>query len=137
MTAWTPEDRLYGLPDAEWLEDDISTVWETYLDGDDEYDGPWIVEEWSTHPPSYHLPSARRVIDHIEEWAADNEVTCEGDYFNLTDTDILTAAQNLLDVIASKVTWRQSNELIATHTITLVDDEPHVDGEPMYRKVTP
>ena len=128
-------DRLYGLPGAEDLRDDPAAVWESQCDGDGT-DGPWIIEEWTVHPQGYGLPPAAFVIDNVVEYLAEAEGGWEGaDYEAIANhPDVKAGAEALLDAVRRKVTWHMADRMVAEHTVTMVGDEPYMDGEPMYGK---
>ena len=138
-------DRLYCLPGAETCYDDIATVWELDIEPFvDEHDDRTtrLVEEWTVHPPRYHLdittPPATLLELILERVHDGGELTMDGepgDWFNAKNPGLLAAAEALLDAIASTVTRRQCADLVATHVVDWSDPEnPTVDGEPMYRK---
>lgn len=132
--------RLYGSEDAEVLFFDIADVYETDIEPwVDEHDRrPRTIEEYTVHPAEYHLPAADDIVEHVIEWIADNDVT-EG-VFDGWETaskheDVQQAFRDALNLLASKVTGRMADKLVATHTITWDDHgAPLVDGEPLYRK---
>ena len=132
-------DRLFGVPDAENLHFDLASAYESEIEPwiEDGGRAPGVIEEWTVHPPEYHLPSAERIAEDIIENAADD--TTEG-YYDATahiwkEADVLAAAEALRQVIASHITYRMADKKVAEHQITWDDEgEPLVDGQPMYVK---
>lgn len=126
-------DRLFGLPHAEVLHFDAATVYESEIDGQMEQDHPVEIEEWTVHPPRYHLPQVDRLLGWVEECAAeDGEI---GEWFDVSfqsDTTMAAAAA-LLDTIASEITWRMADSKVASHWLTWDEaGEPLLDGKPLY-----
>lgn len=132
------DERLWGLRGAEVLYTDAATLYETDIEPHDEGDGPWEVEEWDVHEPSTHFPPPDRVLDTIVEWVAEcgevDEEFADRVENVAVHPEVVAATQALLELIASKTGYRMAKNRIATHTITLVDGEPHLDGEPIYGK---
>lgn len=136
-------ERLYGLPGAEHMYFDEAEVYETdiepYLDGHDRR--PRIIEEWTVHPPTVHLPKAEHIVESVIEWACDNAEVDEGWSDKApepTDPKMLAAAEALREAIAEKVTYRMANKKVAEHVVTWADDdedmsEPLIGGERLYR----
>lgn len=133
--AMTDRSKLYGLPGAEEMYFDPAEVVQRWLD--DRYDDApldFVIEEWSVHPTQHHLPSARALLEWIEEWAIDCGEVGEG--WELPPDDSLdVAADALLEVIAHKITWRMANEKLRELHVTASDDpaNPLLDGEPVWR----
>lgn len=154
------DERLYGLPSDEHLEFDPATVYEheSWLNAQDDtweerestdplvpgYMEPvpppgfsFVIEEWSVAPPRRHLPAADRVLDYICEWVSDNGEIDEDGYdawsSHADDPDVVAAFDAALDLLASKITYRMADKLVATHVVTFdAAGEPLLDGEPMY-----
>jgi hypothetical protein len=134
-------DRLYGLAIAsDGLFDSPAGVYEAdiepYLGFLLERQSPAMaIDEWTVHPPSYHLPTADAVAEHVYEHACDMEMSedCDEEYRRVSqDPDVLAAFQSALDLMASKVTYRMADKLVATHTLTwTADGAPLLDGEPL------
>lgn len=131
------DQTLFGLPGAEQLYSDAAELWETELDGqDDEPEGGWIVEEWTSRPPRWHMPSAEYVVEHVLEYIAEAEV----DEYGYDSWEIASRPDEIEAVLvawAGRVTYRMADKCIATHRITMVGDDPYLDGEPMYVPVKP
>lgn len=135
-------DRLYGIRDAEELHDSIVDAYELHVEPSYEpEDGPCVIEEWTVHPPRYHLPSA----PEIAAWLVD-EAELNGDLTDeagetlrrqLRHPEILTAADALLEALAARMTYRMADEMVAEHDVTFdADGKPMVDGKPLYVPTT-
>lgn len=131
--------RLFGIPGAEQMQTELAETYELHIDGEvDEHDRrPRIIEEWSVRPPAAHFRSPADIIDWLLEDAADDG----GEDFydqaqHLTrDPKVLAAAEQLVDLLASRITYFTADTRLAEHTITWDDDgEPLVDGQPLYRR---
>jgi len=98
-------EHLYGLQFAEDLHFDPADVVQQWLDQSDEDEVPdFIIEEWSVHPPRYHLPSTERLLEWIAEWSVENGEVAEG--FEPRDgmgEAAKEASEALLDIIASGI----------------------------------
>ena len=133
-------DKLYGLPFAEVLYFDPAEVVEKWLAvHDDDEPRYFEIEEWSVHPPIYHMPSVDSLLEWIGEWVMDNGEVCEDapDWWDraLGDGEVGKTAEALLTLIASKVTGRMANKLLRTLQVTPSDDpeNPLIDGDPTWR----
>lgn len=125
------DEHLFGLPGAESLHGSVAEVWESELDGQDEDDYPFEVEEWTIRPVRSHFPTADVLIEYIaERWLADE--TDEYFYEHALDHAPTELAEEFLLTWAKAIHYRMADKLVATHIITLVDDEPHCNGEPIY-----
>lgn len=128
------EQRLYGVPDAEELYFDVQPAIEAGLCWSDPEDSdPELVqiEEWTVHPPRHHLPSAKWVLEDILERTLDvGELTSDGHYFDTGDAELLAAAEQLLDAIAAKVTWRQADRMVSrrNYIVRSFDDFEAIDA---------
>ena len=137
------DERLYGAPDAEILYDDWADAADAALGWCDPSNGdPVTIEEWTVHPPSYHLPSAARVVEWVDEQVVlDGEISepVYDDWESAsTHPDVIAAFQAALDVMASKVSGRMANEKVATHEVTWdADGNPLLDGEPLHPPAPP
>lgn len=128
------DKRLYGRPGDENLEVDIDEFVQNWLDqkwGDEE---TTKFIEFSVYPSRHHLPTVTELLESLDEWVAMyGEVT---ENFELgggqVDTD---AAELFLDTVAGNITFLMANETLATHTITVVDFQPYLDGEPWGNKL--
>lgn len=142
MTNETPatDSRLFGVPGAEILYTTIVGCYEACVDvygEDDKHRAAHTIEEWTVRQPKSHLPSALGLVEWIGEHAAVNDTSEEwSDDFadNASrDPDVLAAADALLRLIASKISYRMADKRIAVHTVTWNDDlEPLVDGESLH-----
>ena len=129
-------DRLYGRPGAEQLHDDPAGVWENDIepDGDVRDDG-WIVEEWTVRSPRTHLPSADWVVEHIMDyWLAENAELDEYGFDAFDNAAKESEMEPVLQAWADRIQYRMADTFVSNHIVTLVDGEPHLDGEPMYVK---
>lgn len=147
VQALHSEQRLYGLPESEDLYFDPASVYESecepFIDPIEEREAgrSFTIEEWTVHPPQEHLPKVGHVLDFIAEWPDEWGEVSEGYSEHLgkamDNDDVRAAVQALIDVIASKVTYRMAAEQVATHKVTWDDEgEPLLDGERMYRPST-
>lgn len=127
-------DRLYGRPGAEYLYDDLATVYEEADWG--ERPDRVEIEEWTVTEPIEHLPNATTALEYLAECACDElveHVWCTWETA-ATDPDVVAAMQATLELLASKVTGRMASKHVATHTITFDDEgEPILNGERLYR----
>ena len=135
-------DRLYGTPDAEYLDLDLASAyerWEADLILDDGEPRPdCTIEEWTTAPVTVPANAVATVVEELCERMADDGD--EGYYDSWMDAanhdDVRLAFQAAADLLASKVTYRMADRLVATHGITHDDEgEPMLNGERLYRKV--
>lgn len=116
-------DHLFSTDDENMFID----IDEWFESRGDLYDQGDIVDidEWSTHPPTAHLPIPEMILDWMIEQGADNE-TDEGWYEQAArvehNEDVLTKAQELIDDIADRITYRMADNLLATHRIRITDD---------------
>ena len=99
-------------------------------------EGPVEVEEFDVHPPRYHLDLVippEGLLEHIREEVEDYGEISESPrpWFDIGDPELLAAADQLLELIASKVTWKQARNLLATHTVA------NVDGGYVVTSITP
>jgi len=112
-------DRLYGLPDAEYLHGDIGDVIDEIDQIEDPADGPWTITGWTVRSPIDGVPSAEWIVDLVAEHTAENGDFIE-DPFNGAemhkDAEVLEAAQRLREVIASKIAWHMVDKLVETWT---------------------
>lgn len=127
------DHTLFGRPGAEQLYAEAVEVWECELDGRDDEppEGGWEIEEWTVMPPRMHLPSAEYVIDKIMEFTAEAE-TDEGCYDAFDNAARSAEVEEMLTAWASRVSYRMADKCIATHRITMVGDDPYLDGAPLY-----
>lgn len=123
MTEAKAPSRLFGLVGAEQLRSDPFDVWELNCGEDG---APLIVEEWSVRPPSEHLPSASDALDWIG-YACEDSETDEGWHESLGGAlaapEVMALAQQLIDAIAERITYRMAGDLIATHVVQEVDEK--------------
>lgn len=126
-------ERLYGAPGADSLDRQlmacIDRQWEWHVD-----DWRWskngvgkpdpltmTVEEWTTHPPEYHLPTVEHLVEHILDVAADTE-TDEGWYDQANDAArtpaVFAIAEALRLTIAQGIRYRMAANQVATWTVT-------------------
>lgn len=136
------EKRLFGVPGAEVLYLDIAEAYESDIEPWREADDSrrWEIEEWTVHPPIYHLPSVSAILDFVSEQVCENGELTEGvwDHWTFGGDEIEAAAEALRQVVAAQQgNGRMADKLIATHVITHDGSgAPLLDGEPMYRART-
>ena len=124
-----PPERLFGLPGAETMAlDPHEVVLNAWEDGDPSDGGPWKVEEWDVQEPSAFLPSSSALLEHIvetvaedhdeaDEWFAEDVANAVG----RPEVEALTGA--LLEVIASRITYRMAGKLLSTQAWYRVGDD--------------
>lgn len=108
--------RLYGLPGAMHLHAALNDAIEEAWDVTDKDGTPPVIEEFTVHEPQYHLPSAGSLAEHCADIADESETDEDAaEEFRIAseDPDVLAALQAAIDVMASKVNYRMSNELVA------------------------
>lgn len=131
------EVRLYGLPHAERMYLDVASLYEAEVDPyHDEHalDSDLVVEEWSVADPLSLMPQAEWLLEGLEERLCEEHTHDNDDCgWIFKSPSVLAAAENLRQVIASKVTWHQAETHLADHKLTLAKDGPLFDGEPLYR----
>lgn len=126
---------LYGYPGAEHLhldlEDAIVEQWDGGPPPDE--DKPIIIEEWTTYPASHHLPLADTLLEWMSEQVAMNGEVSEDAAEQWADAcakpDVKAAAEALLALIASKVTYLMASKHVATWTFPpgTEDDPPPIE----------
>jgi len=132
------EPRLYGLPDAEELWDDPGAVWESdiqpwYRGGGD----TWTIEEWTIRPNAELVGDPQPIAETVAEYASDQMGLEAGwDYWEAAskDPEVLQAFQKAMWLLASKVSYKQADERVAVHVVTLQDGDwgrPLLNGEPL------
>lgn len=132
------EDRLYGLPNAEFMERDLDAIVENWIDVWSEAE-PFVIEEWSCTNASAVLPIASDLTTYIiERWCDETTEDCYESWENASQhADALSAFQAALDLLGSKVTYRMADRKLKDHHITFdADGEPLDDGTPVYSKAT-
>lgn len=141
MTESADEQRLYCTPGAEECYFDPAAAYENQIE-------PWHepadgdrreIEEWSVHPPEYHVPSADSIVDHLIDLIIDDGELGEGGCDQLVaairDADLLAAAEALRSTVASKLTYRMAHKCLRSMWVTWDEaGDPLLDGEPMYVK---
>lgn len=140
MSDTPMERRLFGRPGDEVLYDSAAEVWETYEDQFEEDPLPNTIEEWSVTKASDMLPSPDTLIEYLlERWVADETAEDGWDLWNNAggNLEVVGAFQAAIDLLGSKVHYCIADKLLAEHVLTIVDGEPHLDGEPMCIKVQP
>ena len=133
----THNERLYGLTGAEILHGDIASLWEYELCDEVTDAGNIIVEEWTVVPIRNHLPSRHLLLELICEWVDEWGDVIEQWVIPTNNHDINTAADNLLDTIAAKITGRVGDQIVDEHLLEwdVGGENPKVNGKPLYRKV--
>ena len=133
-------DHLFTIPGSEDAFDDPAAAYEAdiepWADGHDRR--PREIEEYTSFTAAKALPAADDVVTWVSETFGDGDyapndhgVTCERIE---SDPEVKAAAEAFLAVVASKITYRWCDELVATHTVTWdADGSPLLDGEPLYR----
>lgn len=131
------EKRLWGLPHADVMYFDYDAVYELEIEPflDSEALKPWIVEEWTVHPPEYHFPAPSTLIEWLIEGAMDGGEVGEGwgDNLESDNEEFIAKAEELISLIASKVRYRMADEKVAEHMFERVGHDIHFAGQ-LYRK---
>lgn len=128
------DKRLFGLVGAETLHDSIDEVYELDIEPNWTLDWPTQieVEEWSTHPPTDHLPDSTLILDQIGSYTEDEEVD-EGWYDDFLkashDEVVLKLAESVIAELASKITYRMADKVLGRHLLIVVDGG---DGQPKW-----
>lgn len=112
------EQRLYGPPDAESMDFDPDQAATDYLAiWDHEAGETFTIEEWTVHPPSYHLPDASALLDMIDEASSDELSLGFGDcYIPATTGKVKEITERFLAALAEQITWRQADRHVADLT---------------------
>lgn len=130
---------LYGLPNAEALYATPVMCYEhtiegTHLDSDPVV--PTVIEVWSTVPAVAHFPEAERITEWVANHAGEMGEVDEWWYEQVdaaaTMPMVIDAAERLVEEMASMVNRRMAHTLVDRLTLTWVDEEPHLDGRPLY-----
>lgn len=150
-------DLLYGFDGDEYLEDDPVTVYERWADDNDfpdclsypvpgdlpraVIDGQLEIEEWSSQPISDGLLPVGRILEWIYDTFCDDAVYEEaGDACEraVSNPEVVEAFEHARSVLASKMTgFRMADTKLRTLVVTWDENnEPLLDGEPMYRKTS-
>lgn len=134
--GWRSDDarRLYGLPGDERLGTDRDEVAreaaEQWLRPGEQF----VVEEWDTHPPLYHLPSPEDVAEWIVGQAADRELDELGadHYLRVArGPEVMGLVRRALDALAGGVEYRMARRHLASHVFSV----PYGDGPPVPLRV--
>jgi hypothetical protein len=150
------DDKLYGFDGDEYLQSDPVTVYENWANDWDfpscltDPDGfapePFtlgqlVIEEWSTRPVGDGLVSADRILEWIYDGFCDDAVfdeageACER---AASDPEVVAAFEAARSLMASKITgWKMADRKLRDLIVTWDENnEPLLDGEPMYRKTS-
>ena len=125
--------NLFGLEHAEILYDDIAQVWELDLDGQVDDRGPWVVVESTARRVEPRL--AADLLEWVVEEMLEDSIDEVGAMLHrlCAHPEHVAAVEHLRSLLIARCGWTQAVREVARHTITLTDDdEPLVDGEPMY-----
>ena len=136
--------RLYGLPGAESLGSTLADCYDRWRDDwSDDADEDLAacivrIEEWTVHPADDHLPHVDLLTEWLVKWVAENGEVDE----NASDCwesaarfeDVTLAFAEAMALLASKVTYRMADELVATHVLThdAAGNALLPDGSPLY-----
>lgn len=124
-------DHLFGFDGDEYLQNDLDTVVEQWLDDHDPIQegdpAEFEVLEWSAVSAGTYLPSARRLLEWMEEWAADEALFSEAaEEFHRASLDprVVEAAEAMrkvfIEVIGDR--WRVADKVVASYHFTFDDD---------------
>lgn len=136
-------DRLYGLPDDEYLELTPEDVYERdiepHLPAEPIRPGKAVetILEYTVTDNRKLLPSVDGVVTDIIEVAADGPVTeewYEAAVDATKDEKVVSAFNKALDLLASKIRYWMADTVVAEHELTFDENgQPLLDGEPLYR----
>lgn len=151
MTAIQPkvdqtaiDPHLFGVEGADRLWYDLATCYESdvepWADVHSEDPAKWtprVIEEWTTHGPTYHLPAIDHMLEWIGEWTADCGEVDEGWFDGYIDiaksAEVQAAAKALYAAIAEKQAYRMAKDVVRKIIITWdAEGEPLADGVPLY-----
>lgn len=119
------EQRLFGKNGDEHMHFDPESVLDS-CDGDEVE-----IEEWEVYPPRHHLPPA----EHLLEWIAESDYDVTEEWWEsasdaVAHDDVKAAAETLLDLIASNITYRMASKRVAIHKYRWVPaEEPAYEGD--------
>lgn len=135
-------ERLYGVPDAEHLHDDIASAYEAQIEPYcDDHEGSRIVEEWTVLPHGSAFMAPDRIVEYLCESAADDAP--DGFWDNVAHLDqdpvVLAAAEALRTALIERATpYWIADKRVGEHVVTWDEKgEPLVDGQPMYLRRPP
>lgn len=137
----TDQITMFGLPDAEHVQEDPISVYDSQIDPyrEEHERGPWIIEEWTMKPITFGQWAAFNAAETAVEnlWDEIDESAAEQLHNAAKADDVVAAFQTALDLLASKVSYMMCDRKIASHTLTIDDDgEPVLNGARM-RQPTP
>lgn len=135
-------EHLFGFDGDEYLQNDLDTVVEQWLDDHDptQEDEPTEFEvlEWSSVSVGTYLPSAERVLEWMEERAAD-DILFEEAADALLDAsqrpEVIAAAEQMRKVFMDAIGtgWRMADKIVASHHFTFDADRRLLcNGTPYY-----
>lgn len=139
----TDTPNLFGLPDDEWLQNDLATVYENWeCDVDPEHRTPFVIVEWSAKPIGEFVQSADHIIERLYDWLADDDVALDRNTESIdrafADPGVLIAFEAARAVLVRRLNmtgWRNADREVKRHHITWDEaGQPLVDGEPLYIK---
>jgi hypothetical protein len=136
------DPNLFGLPGAEHMRNDEVDVYEADIDGrtTGNPEEVWIIEEWTCGSVRFGSNTAECMAEDAGEKLCDDlefdEDGADAIGRAAAHPDVVAAFQEALDLLAKKVNYRMADKKVADHRVTFdADDEPLLDGEPMYRTV--
>lgn len=124
-------DHLFGFDGDEYLQNDLDTVVEQWLDDHDPIqegdDAEFEVLEWSAVSAGTYLPSAVRVLEWMEEYAADELLFEEAGDALLTASrkpEVVAAAEHMRKLFVDAVgdRWRMADKVVARYHFTFDAD---------------
>lgn len=132
-------DRLYGLPGAEDLQDDMGAVAD--LAFDDGMDSPITIEEFTTKPIRSFVKAQNvmeRIIDYDLEEAMDEYGDVTGKLYKRMENETYVAFFELaLDHFLADLGYCWADKHVATWTCTWETDENGDHSDFVFTKVEP
>lgn len=122
-------ELLWGFDHWENLYLDLDSAVEVYIDGlttDKAHEVTFLAH--SVHEAISHLPDADWLLSELRErtceWGEVDEGFTEQISRILESPEVTAAAQALLDLIASKITYRMADKVIFVATVSLWPKDP-------------
>lgn len=115
--------NLFGFDDDEYLDDDLSSVVERYVDNFDEGQDipPFVVSEFPRQPNRRFLPSVELLVDRGLSWLEDDvgEEWYESAANVAQHPEVVEAFETAIQRWADKITWTHAGPPCARHHISI------------------